>query len=119
MKIMIVDDNDFSVELLSSMIDDASIEIQIARDGSEAVQIFENSVPGEYSMILMDIVMNYENGDHAVKRIRSLNREDAKTVRIYASTALVNYDMSDFDGILSKPFDRKKVNEIIRSNSCK
>lgn len=114
MKIMIVDDNDFSVELLSSMINDSSVNIIRAKDGTEAVEIFSKSPVNDIDIIFMDIVMAEENGDEAVKQIRNLNREDAKTVKVYATTVYTNnFDQKYFDGILSKPFNRDKVLEII------
>ena len=56
-------------------------------DGQEAVELFRNSEPGEFDVILMDIMMPVMNGYEAAKTIRSLNREDAKTIPIIAMTA--------------------------------
>ena len=56
-------------------------------DGQEAVELFRNSEPGEFDVILMDIMMPVMNGYEAAKMIRSLEREDAKKVPIIAMTA--------------------------------
>ena len=56
-------------------------------DGQEAVELFRNSEPGEFDVILMDIMMPVMNGYEAAKTIRSLNREGAKTIPIIAMTA--------------------------------
>ena len=56
-------------------------------DGQEAVELFRNSEPGEFDVILMDIMMPVMNGYEATKMLRSLNREDAKTIPIIAMTA--------------------------------
>lgn len=56
-------------------------------DGQEAVELFRNSEPGEFDVILMDIMMPVMNGYEATKMIRSLDREDAKTIPIIAMTA--------------------------------
>ena len=56
-------------------------------DGQEAVELFRNSEPGEFDVILMDIMMPVMNGYEATKMIRSLGREDAKEVPIIAMTA--------------------------------
>ena len=56
-------------------------------DGQEAVELFRNSEPGEFDVILMDIMMPVMNGYEAAKKIRSLDREDAKTIPIIAMTA--------------------------------
>ena len=56
-------------------------------DGQEAVELFRNSEPGEFDVILMDIMMPVMNGYEATKMIRSLDREDAKAIPIIAMTA--------------------------------
>ena len=56
-------------------------------DGQEAVELFRNSEPGEFDVILMDIMMPVMNGYEATKMIRSLDREDAKVIPIIAMTA--------------------------------
>ena len=58
-----------------------------AWNGQEAVEIFRKSEPGEFDVILMDIMMPVMNGYEAAKMIRSLDREDAKTIPIIAMTA--------------------------------
>ena len=51
------------------------------------MKIFKKSEPGEFDVILMDIMMPVMNGYEATKMIRSLDREDAKAIPIIAMTA--------------------------------
>ena len=84
-------------------------------DGQEAVELFRNSEPGEFDVILMDIMMPVMNGYEATKMIRSLDREDAKTIPIIAMTANAfkeDMEMSREAGMnehLAKPLDSQKI----------
>jgi len=117
MKILIVDDSDFSADLLIAAIDSSDIEFVKASSGKEALELFAASKPHEYAIIFMDIVMDGIKGNVVADTIRKLEREDAATVRIYAATAYAGFDFDgktdSFNGIITKPFDRKKLLEII------
>ena len=58
-----------------------------AWNGREAVEIFENSEPGYFDVILMDLMMPQMGGLEATRRIRKMDREDAKSIPIFAMTA--------------------------------
>ena len=88
-------------------------------DGQEAVELFRNSEPGEFDVILMDIMMPVMNGYEATKMIRSLDREDAKTIPIIAMTAnafaedvqvALNAGMDDH---VAKPIDMSILISVI------
>ena len=64
-----------------------SKETDHAENGKEAVTMFENSEPGTYSAILMDIRMPVMDGLEAAAAIRALERPDAKKIPIIALTA--------------------------------
>ena len=73
--------------------------------------IFEKSRPGEFDVILMDIMMPVMNGYNATKRIRSMDREDAKEISIIAMTAnaftedRIRAKEAGMDEHISKPVD--------------
>ena len=95
-------------------------------DGQEAVELFRNSEPGEFDVILMDIMMPVMNGYEAAKMIRSLDREDAKVIPIIAMTAnafiedRMRAKEAGMDEHIAKPVDRKLlvkvINELVKHN---
>lgn len=88
-------------------------------DGQEAVELFRNSEPGEFDVILMDIMMPVMNGYEAAKTIRSLNREDAKTIPIIAMTAnaftedRIKAKEAGMDEHVAKPVDMELLIKVI------
>ena len=90
-------------------------------DGQEAVELFRNSEPGEFDVILMDIMMPVMNGYEAAKTIRSLNREDAKTIPIIAMTAnaftedRIKAKEAGMDEHVAKPVDMELLIKVIHS----
>ena len=88
-------------------------------DGQEAVELFRNSEPGEFDVILMDIMMPVMNGYKATKMIRSLDREDAKEVPIIAMTAnaftedRIRAKEAGMDEHVAKPVDVELLLKVI------
>ena len=85
--VLLVEDNELNMEIAEFMLQNEGADVAKAWDGQEAVELFRNSEPGEFDVILMDIMMPVMNGYEATKMIRSLDREDAKVVPIIAMTA--------------------------------
>ena len=85
--ILLAEDNELNMEIAEFVLQNEGAEVTKAWNGQEAVELFRKSEPGEYDAILMDIMMPVMNGYEATKMIRSLDREDAKTIPIIAMTA--------------------------------
>ena len=85
--ILLAEDNELNMEIAEFMLQNEGVAVTKAWNGQEAVEIFQNSGPGEFDVILMDIMMPVMNGYEATKLIRALDREDAKVVPIIAMTA--------------------------------
>ena len=85
--ILLVEDNKLNMEIAEFVIQNEGAEVTKAWNGQEAVELFRKSEPGEFDVILMDIMMPVMNGYEATKTIRSVDREDAKTIPIIAMTA--------------------------------
>lgn len=88
-KALVVEDNEININIVSAFLNQTGIVYDIARNGEEAVSKFRLSRENEYNVILMDIKMPILSGTEAAKQIRSMNREDALTVPIFAMTANV------------------------------
>ncbi len=115
MKVLIAEDNELNAEILIEILKDSGFEVGYAVDGSQAVEMFAQSKPNEYGVVLMDMRMPVMDGCEASKKIRSLDRPDAKTIPIFACTAnsfkedrIKAFDsgMNDF---LTKPIDIKAL----------
>ena len=85
--ILLAEDNELNMEIAEFMLQNEGTVVTKAWNGQEAVELFRKSKPGEFDVILMDIMMPVMNGYKATKMIRSLDRADAKEVPIIAMTA--------------------------------
>ena len=85
--ILLAEDNELNMEIAEFILRNEGAEVTKAWNGQEAVELFRKSEPGEFDVILMDIMMPVMNGYEATKMIRSLDREDAKAIPIIAMTA--------------------------------
>lgn len=112
-RVLLVEDNELNREIALELLRGFGLELEVAVNGREALKCFEESRTGYYSLILMDIQMPVMNGYEAARAIRSLSREDAKTVPILAMTAdafvedIENTKTAGMNGHLSKPLDFK------------
>lgn len=120
--ILLVEDNELNMDIAEILLRDAGAKITKAVNGKQAVEIFKDSKTDTFDAILMDIMMPVMNGYEATRKIRSLDREDAKTVPIIAMTA--NAFMEDVkkakeEGMndhIAKPLDVKKMMSVITTN---
>ena len=119
LRILLAEDNELNMEIAEFMFQKEGAEVTKAWNGLEAVEIFEKSSLGEFDVILMDIMMPVMNGYKATKRIRSMNREDAKTIPIIAMTAnaftedRLKAKEAGMDEHISKPVDGNLLVKVI------
>ena len=117
--ILLAEDNELNMEIAEFMLQNEGADVIKAWNGQEAVELFRKSEPGEFDVILMDIMMPVMNGYEATKMIRSLDREDAKEVPIIAMTAnaftedRIKAKEAGMDEHISKPIDMKLLVKII------
>ena len=107
------------MEIAEFMLQNEGAVVTKAWNGQEAVDQFKKSELGEFDAILMDIMMPVTNGYEATKMIRSLEREDAKTIPIIAMTAnaftedRIRAKEAGMDEHISKPVDAKLLVKVI------
>ena len=124
---LIAEDNELNLEIAKLMLEEKGICVECAADGKEAVAKFEESEPGYYDVIFMDIMMPYMNGWDATRKIRTLQRPDADKIPIIAMSAnafaedIINSHISGMNWHLTKPVDADKMmtalKECIRKNN--
>ena len=86
-RVLLVVDNAINMEIAHAILEEEHLNITEAKNGKEALEIFQNSKLNEYDVIIMDVMMPVMDGLEATKAIRMLEREDAKRIPIIAMTA--------------------------------
>lgn len=114
-KILLVEDNELNLDIARYLLTDAGAQVTTVMNGDAAVCEYKNAPAGTYDVILMDVMMPVMNGIEATRKIREINREDAKTIPIIAMTA--NAFAEDVQAVkdagmndhLAKPLEMNKV----------
>ncbi len=118
-RILLVEDNELNREIAKTMLNDKGIEVEIARNGKEAFDMFASCPQGYYDLIFMDVQMPVMNGYDATRAIRSLKREEAQSIPIVAMTANAFADdvdeakQSGMNEHFSKPIDPKSLDRLL------
>ena len=117
--VLLAEDNELNMEIAEFVLQNEGAEVTKAWNGQEAVELFRKSESGEFDVILMDIMMPVLNGYEAAKRIRSLDREDAKKIPIIAMTAnaftedRIRAKEAGMDEHVAKPVDAELLVKVI------
>ncbi len=117
--ILLAEDNELNMEIAEFVLQNEGADVIKAWNGQEAVEMFRKSESGEFDVILMDIMMPVMNGYEATKMIRSLDREDAKTIPIIAMTAnaftedRIKAKAAGMDEHIAKPVDVELLIKVI------
>ncbi len=118
-KILIADDDNISIILLTNNLKEFNADILVARNGQEAIDLFIGNP--DIELILMDIKMPNLNGYEATKQIKALNPK----VKIIAETAFAMADdekramEAGCDAYITKPINADKLKRMVRQMLAK
>ena len=118
---LLVEDNELNREIAQFILENENMQISCAWNGKEAVDAFAQSKPGEYDLILMDIMMPVMDGLEATRQIRAMDRLDAKLIPIVAMSANAFQDdverskKAGMNKHISKPLTGEDVIKEIKS----
>lgn len=118
---LLVEDNELNMEIAQFILENENMQVSCAWNGKEAVDIFARSKPGEYDLILMDIMMPVMDGLEAARQIREMDRHDAKIIPIVAMSANAFQDdversiKAGMNKHISKPLTGESVINEIKS----
>ena len=109
--ILVAEDNTLNAEVVMKILETRGVHTELARDGEEAVEIYESSGPYHFQGILMDVMMPIMDGLEAARAIRDSGLQDADTIPIIALTADIDPANEQrcldagMSACLSKPID--------------
>ena len=121
MRFLCAEDNEINAEILTELLKIEGAECTICENGEEILKAFEQSAPGDYDMILMDVQMPVMNGYEATRAIRRSSHELAKKIPIIAMTAnafsedIQHSLAAGMNAHVSKPVEMKVLEKTIRS----
>ena len=119
-RILLVEDNELNAEIAKTVLEDVGALITRAENGQQALELFKEKPAGTFDVILMDLMMPVMDGYTATRKIRELERSDAKTVPIIAMTANAFQEDAEkciavgMNTHLAKPLDIEKMKNTIK-----
>ena len=115
MCVLLAEDNELNAEIAEFVLNSNGIDVRTVANGRDAVDVLEQTAPGTFDAVLMDIMMPIMNGLDAARRIRASKRADLRTIPIYAMSANAFTDDIDnslkagMNGHLTKPFEEEHI----------
>ena len=86
-RVLLAEDVSVNAEIMMMVLSMREIQVEHAENGRIAVEMFAKHEEGYYDAILMDLRMPEMDGLEATRRIRAMDRPDAKKIPVIALTA--------------------------------
>ena len=122
-RVLLVEDNEMNQMIAEAILTGNGLAVEIACDGTEAVEKMEAAPAGYFDIVLMDIQMPNMDGYEAARQIRSLDDKEKADIPIVAVTANAFEEdrkialEAGMDGYLTKPYDvpaiMEKLSELL------
>lgn len=119
-RVLVVEDNAINMDTACQILKGMGVEIDKAVNGEEAVRKFQNSWEDYYDLVFMDIQMPVMDGNEATKKIRAMERRDAKVIPIVAMTAYIFTEdirasiQAGMDMHIAKPLNTQKLSDVMK-----
>jgi len=120
-RVLLVEDNELNQILAENILTGAGLDVDIAGDGTEAVEKVKSAAAAYYDVILMDIQMPLMDGYEATKQIRALEEPDKAAIPIIAVTANAfdedrqAAEAAGMNAHLAKPYDIPVIMETLKN----
>ena len=121
-RVLLVEDIEMNREIAEVILTESGFEVESAPDGTDAVDMVRKSPENYYDVVLMDVQMPIMNGYEATRTIRSLPREDVKTLPIIAMTANALEEdkaaalKSGMNDHIAKPLDIELFMDVLKKH---
>ena len=119
-RVLVVEDNAINMDTACQILKGMGVEIDKAVNGEEAVRKFQNSWEDYYDLVFMYIQMPVMDGNEATKKIRAMERRDAKVIPIVAMTAYIFTEdirasiQAGMDMHIAKPLNTQKLSDVMK-----
>ena len=119
-RVLLAEDNELNQMLAENMLTEVGLAVEIANDGTEAVEKMKSAPAGYYDIILMDIQMPQMDGYEATRQIRALEDNEKAGIPIVAVTANAFEEdrqiamEAGMNGHLAKPYDVPDIMKTLK-----
>ncbi|MHB2155084.1 hybrid sensor histidine kinase/response regulator [Calditrichota bacterium GD2] len=117
-RVLVMDDEEFILELMGSFLEMIGVEAEFAKDGEEAIEKYKQALEKKqrFDAVIMDLtIRGGMGGKEAISQILKIDPSAKVIVASGYSTdsLLANFQHHGFVGRLSKPFTLDELNKVL------